>query len=112
MTASFVRLVTAIITEVANLATINAITISTFEVAENVGATSRPIGTQGHVVLVGPITTIIFAVANIIPRYTFEIGTLEFMNVVASEGPTKCLFFIAAISAIISSVAKIIMIDT
>ena len=111
MTASFVGLITTIVTEVTNLAAIDAIAIGTFEVTENVGAASRPIGTQGHVVLVRSVTTVIFAIANVVPRYAFEIVTLELMNVVAGEGPTKLLFLIASVPAVIPTVAKVIMIN-
>ena len=110
MAASFIRLITTIVTEVANLATIDAIAIGTFEVAENVGAASRPISAKGHVVLVRSVATIIFAIANVIPRDAFEIVTLELVNVVASEGATKFFFLIASVPAIIPTIAQIIVI--
>ena len=110
MAASFVGLITTIVTEVTNLAAIDAIAIGTFEVAENVGAASRPICAKGHIILVRSVAAIIFAIANVVPRDAFEIVTLELVNVVASEGPTKFFFLIASVPAIIPTIAKIIVI--
>jgi len=103
--------IATIITQIANLASIHAISIGTFEITEDIGTRPWTIGTHCHVVFIGTIATVIIAVTDIVPGDTFEVMTLEFVNVVTSEVATTLFSFVTSIATIVSAIAKIIEFD-
>ena len=53
--------------QVTDLGPVHAGSVVTLEIAEEIGAGSGSVCAEGHVVLVGAISTIVLAVAHVIP---------------------------------------------
>ena len=111
VTTLLVRPVAAVVVQVTDLTPVDAVSVVTLEVAEQVRARPRSVGTQGHVVFIRAISTIVLSVTNVESGDALEVVTLEFLNLVAGEVLAELLAFIGLIAAIVFAVAEVVVVD-
>lgn len=104
--AQFVRLITTIVSKVAQLPAVDTLLVGTLELVIEIAHT-RSLRTQRHIILVTAVTAIINAIADLVACNAPMIGTLEASQRVTIEVRTHLGRFVRIVATVIGAVANV-----
>lgn len=109
--SSFVGVVSAVVAQVADLAAVHAVAVGALEIREDVGAASRSVGAQSHIVFIASVSAVVLAVAHVVPRDALEVVALVLVHFVAREASAEVFGFVTSVAAVITAIAEVVVVD-